>query len=67
MEDGDESIDESTSCDPNSNDDDGKGTLIDSAKLSGWLNDERTRNVPWGNWWSDKTSVTISLKLDVKN
>ena len=45
----------------------GKGTLIDNAKLSGCVNDERTRNVPCGKLWcrgevADKTSLTISLQ-----
>ena len=55
-------------CDPiaDKDDDNGKGTLIDNAKLSGCVNDERTRNVPCGSCWcrgevSDKTSFTISL------
>ena len=29
--------------------DDDTGTLTDSAKLSGWVNEERTRNAPYGN------------------
>ena len=54
-------------CDPTTNDDvDVKGTLIDNAKLSGCVNDERTRNDPYGSCWcsgdvANKTSLTISL------
>ena len=67
MEDKDESEEESPSCDFNNVDEDGIGTLIDNAKLSGWVNDERTRNVPFGNCGSDKTSVAISLKRKMDN
>ena len=46
--------------------DDDTGTLTDSAKLSGWVNEERTRNAPYGNSQAlegaERTSVTISLK-----
>lgn len=59
---------EPSSCDPVANEDEhiGKGTLIDNAKLSGCVNDERTKNVPCGSRWckgevADKTSFTISL------
>ena len=60
---------EPSSRDPVPGEDDviGKGTLIDNAKLSGCVNDERTRNVPCGRLWCrgevvDKTSLTISLQ-----
>ena len=57
---------EPSSRDPVPGEDEDIGTLIDNAKLSGCVNDERTRNVPCGSCWcrgevSDKTSFTISL------
>ena len=64
-----EEEDKPSPCDPiaDKDDDNGKGTLIDNAKLSGCVNDERTRNVPCGRLWcrgevADKTSLTISLQ-----
>ena len=68
MEAGVNAVDVSPGCgEPVENDDDVvEGTLIDNAKLSGCVDDDRTRKVPKGSFWvsgnsADNNSFTISL------